>query len=143
MESHLARQRRSRGKLHRFVKSMVGNLTNLVAQRGPYEEHAEYLHYGILDLLYQLSFRLRRRARQQCFLDYVKVIRMVLERSSIPILHWKATDLWNRILLLGEKDDTCYGNEADREAIAYWSREHLDAVESKKNSKLYSVSVAN
>lgn len=125
METLFVQPRHSRGKLHQLVKSTVGTLTSLLAQSGPYEEHSEYLHYGILDLLYQLSFRLRKSSRSQCFLDYAAIIRMVLERSSIVILHSKASDLWNRIVLFGNQDDQLYGDKSDREAIACWLMVHV------------------
>jgi hypothetical protein len=99
--------------------------------------HDEFtdLHYGLLDLLYLLSFRMRKRSRHKCFLENVKLIRFILERCS-PALRPKATDLWNRILELGDQDGLAYGEEDDRQAIHRWINEHLDDSEAHDHSLL-------
>ena len=94
------------------------------------------LQYGILDLLYQLSFRMRKRSRAKCFLEHVKLIRFILDRCS-RVVQLKATDLWNRILELGGQDNIAYGEEDDRDVIHRWTHEHLDDSEAHDLSALY------
>jgi hypothetical protein len=51
---------------------------------------------------------------------------MILEQSP-PVssqVHLKTTDLWNRVILLSEKDNTLYGEEEDRNAIDKWVKQH-------------------
>jgi hypothetical protein len=121
IEYHLA-PTKSNGSIENWIRSAKGSITNLLNDTGPYEEHAEYLRYGVLDLIYKLTFRIRKRSRAACFAEYVKIICAILERSASPsgVLRTKATDLWNRILSLGEKDGLGYGKEEDREAIHCW-----------------------
>jgi hypothetical protein len=118
LEAHLGRPQKER-KVKKLFRQAMGRATELLQDAGPPEEHYEYLIFAILDLLYQLSFRIRKRSRHLCFIDFVKMIRMVLERSppSIARLYLKATDLWNRILLLGDKDNFVYGEDSDCHAI--------------------------
>jgi hypothetical protein len=103
------------------------------------EEHTDYLRYGILDLIYILSFRIRRRSRRECLRDYLKIVRLVLERStsSATSLHAKATDIWNRICEVGADDSLTYGDEEDREAIRAWTRDHDDTTEDPEESSMY------
>jgi hypothetical protein len=114
-------------KLNAFIRQTKGRATELLQESGPFEEHSEYMRYGILDLLYQLSFRIRKRARRACFIDILKVIRRILEQSepSIAELHLKAIDLWNRVILLGEKDRCVYGTDEDCHAIGKWIKSHV------------------
>lgn len=127
------------GQLKKVVGKAFGMASELLQDSGPYEEHPEYLPYGILDLIYQLCFRIRNRSRPECFGKFLKVIRMVLERSplSVDLLHAKATDIWNHICELGRRDREEYGDDEDRDAITNWIRQHPDKVERPENSKAY------
>lgn len=137
MEYHLPQSSQRSNKLKNFALQAKGRATEAMMNAGPYEENTEYFRYGVLDLIYQLSFRIRTRARQQCFPEFVKVIGIVLERSPRDAfsLHVKATDLWNRILELGRQDRTRYGREEDRNAITNWINEHLDKTEKREWSE--------
>ena len=109
----------------RILQRGFGVISESVMQAGPYEEHPHYFQYGILDLVYQLSFRLRVRSRKTCFKGFVKMIRMVLEQSSNcdVQVQLKATDIWNRISQLEAKDTDSYGENDDRQAIQKWISE--------------------
>jgi len=125
-------------EMPRVLRQAAGRVTEILQQSGPFEEHGQYLEFGILDLLYQLSFRLNQWARLACFEEAGTIVRMVLEKSAPTVtrLHLKATDVWNRIRALGEKDRQEYGVAKDCEVIRNWSQEHEDLVESYQVSKL-------
>jgi hypothetical protein len=108
----------------------AGKVSETLMNSGPFEEHAEYFPQGILDLLYQLSFRIRTRSRSICFVGFVKAVRMVLDHKPEcnVRLQLKATDLWNRIILLRDKDDIRYGEKADCEAIWKWILDRRDRI---------------
>jgi hypothetical protein len=55
----------------------------------------------------------------------------------------KATDLWNRILDLGEIDHIGYGAEEDRQAIHSWISRHPNDTEPQEYSAVYSMLNAN
>ena len=143
MEARLDTNRRKSGRFQEYLRHAVGKATQLVSDSGPYEEHGEYLQYGILDLLTQLSIRIRKRSRRKCFEDFLRVVRMVLERSpkSAKPLHLKATDLWNRILDLGHKDGIVYGDEGDRDFIDSWINQNAPEAENPQFSKEYTFNV--
>jgi hypothetical protein len=105
-----------------ILRQFVGQATDILQDAGPFEEHPDYFLFGILDLLYQLSFRIRKHGRKQCFVDYMKIIRLTLEhrRHCKTGLHLKATDLWFRLIILGNKDREVYGDEEDRLTISKW-----------------------
>jgi hypothetical protein len=112
---------RQKGAKQALRQALV-RISESLMNSGPFEEHPEYFQYGILDLLYQLSFRIRKRSRSICFVEFIKAVRMVLEHSpecSVG-LQLKATDLWNRITLLKDRDKTPYGAKEDCEAIVRW-----------------------
>jgi hypothetical protein len=129
IETHVSPQRQESRRI-KFMR-------NSKSAQDVYDEFTD-LHYGILDLLYQLSFRMRKRSRAKCFLENVKLIRYILEQCS-PVLRPKATDLWNRILELGDQDRLAYGEEDDRHAIHRWINEHLDDSEAHDHSALYTL----
>jgi hypothetical protein len=128
-------QTQNKAQKLRHVVQTARNLGN-VAQNDVYDED-DYLRYGILDLFYQLSFRTRKRSRVKCFTEHVKLLRMVLEGCSSTSMRTKATDLWNRILDLGEIDHIGYGTEEDRQAIHNWISRHPDDTEPKEYSAVY------
>jgi hypothetical protein len=128
------------GSLYRLlgaVHRVIGKTTQLAQDSGPYEENAEYLKYGMLDLLYHLSFRIRNRG--VCFQEFVWIVKFVLERAhpSAAVLHRKAFDLYNRINELGNEDGLVYGNLEDREVIDNWAIEHPGKVETVDDSARY------
>jgi hypothetical protein len=140
MEIHLpAPQQSSRGVMG-FVRNAGGRASQVLTASGPYDEHPYYLQYGILDLIYQMTIRIRSKSRKNCFAEFVKVVRIVLERSpsNSDVLYAKATDVWNRILEVGREDHRLYGNQEDREAIIVWCDRNLDKVEDAERSKKYS-----
>jgi hypothetical protein len=139
MEAHLPGPMPPPSKVAKIVRKAAGAATHAVLASGPFEENAEYLRYGILDLVYQLSFRIRHRSRPKCFAEFLMVIRIVLERSPATsiLLHAKATDIWNRILELGNKDSQSYGEATDREAIQRWIDRHGDKAEDPELSAKY------
>jgi len=112
-------ERKPENLLKRTMRKVIGTAAEVMQEAGPADEHSDYLLYGILYLLYQLSFRIRKRARKSCFKEYVKVVRMVFESCSPSVagLHLKAFDLWNRLKILGAKDNTTYGDVLDCEAV--------------------------
>ena len=138
LEAHLPRRPPSQSKMNKVMKRAVNNLANGGSETAPNQEQVDYLHYGILDLLYQISFRCRKRSRVECFTEYVQLIRLILERChSNAGLHLKATDLWNRILDLGDTDGIGYGDQDDRETIHGWISDHLDATEAPDYSTMF------
>jgi hypothetical protein len=114
----------------------VGKTTALTMESGPYEENAEYFKYGILDLMYELSYRVRNRVA--CFEEFVGVVKLVLERShkSANLLHRKAIDLYQRINELGDLVNVKYGKDEERRIIDQWMKTHESEVEALEFSKL-------
>jgi hypothetical protein len=139
MKFHSTRPRRSSlGLVTKLMTKAAIRTSEAVQESGPGEEHEEYLRYGILDLVYQLSFRIRQRSREECFKTFLKIVRMVLELSPPgPLnfgstnadLYLKATDLWNRICEVGSVDRVDYGDDEDRIAISVWTGTHIDYAE--------------
>lgn len=139
IEFHVTKQQRQSGPVKRLVRRTINRAAEVLQEAGPAEEHEEYLRYGILDLVYQLSFRIRKRSRQECFGQFLKIVRIVLEGSpaSMDLLQVKATDVWNRIWELGEKDHEVYGSDEDRAAIRNWTEDHNAKIENYEYSILY------
>jgi hypothetical protein len=116
---------------------LVGKTTALTMESGPYEENAEYFKYGLLDLMYELSYRVRNRVA--CFEEFVGVVKLVLERShkSANLLHRKAIDLYQRINELGDADGGVkYGRQEERRAIEQWKCNHETEIEAPEFSKM-------
>jgi hypothetical protein len=124
-------------RLQTFFRHAVGLLTSQLQESGAYEEHSNYLDYGALDLIYQLSFRLRKSPRRSCFKQFLKVVRMVLERSTSLSLHLKAQDIWIRVCELERRDKEIYGDPEDRVAIKLCTVRRLDFQEGIEYSSLY------
>ena len=91
-------------------RRIAGRLTQVTMDSGPYEEHDEYLAYGILDLMYQLSFRIRARSWSCCLKYFATAVRLVLEKAAVSatLLRKKALDLWYRLVEIGERDSVNY-----------------------------------
>ena len=81
-------------------------------------ETVDLFRYGILDLMYQLSFRVPEDMMHKCFECFVKTVRTVLENShsSDTILQSKAVDLWNQVNSLA-KGNKIYGRLDDHDRI--------------------------
>jgi len=128
-----------KGRINRAFRKIVGVLSRIVSDSGPFEENAEYLKYGILDLMYQLTFRIQSASKTYCFEQFSTIIRCVLERShpSASLLHMKALDIWNRITYIGKKDVRLYGRAFDREQIEGWKRRSRARNESMESAKAY------
>lgn len=111
-----------------------GKASQIAFASGSYEENGEYFKYGVLDLMYQLSYRLQ--ARKICFPEFIGVIKLILERShkSANSLHRKAIDLYRRINELGREDNFVYGNHQDRQLVDEWDSQHHDEVEPSESS---------
>ena len=118
LDFHLYKSQPSKGLS--VLRRGIGQITDLLHDAGPYEEHSQYMQYGILDLAYQFSFRIRHRSRPFCFQQFVKLVRMVLERSSpnLTPLHLKALDLFNRVCHQDSTDST------DRRFVLEWKSQH-------------------
>ena len=139
LEAYLPQRQQQQSKVNKVMKRAVRGFANEVQTTGQSEKQIKYLYYGILDLLYRLSFRSRKRSRVKCFTEYVRIIRIVLERCPpSAALRIKATDLWNRLLDLGDKDGIGYGEEEDRQVVHDWISEHLDETEAPAYSTLSS-----
>lgn len=119
------------------LKNFFGMATKKVQSAGPYEENANSFEYGLLDLMYQISFQLQNRTG--CFKEMVGGIRTVLERSlkSANLLHRKALDVYHRIIQLGEEDKETYCTAEDRAFIEKWKKEHSKEVDAIDISKRY------
>ena len=85
------------------------------------DQVVDYLLYGVLDLMYQVSFRIPKAFRGKYFEQVFKGIRQVLEKAQpSSSLLYKALDLWNHINAIGEVDKTTYGGMSDRDHICRW-----------------------
>src|SRR5277367_49354 len=105
IETHLRKSQSQSSRLGTLVRHTIGRFAHYLQQPSPYEEHDDYFMYGILDLIYQLSFRIRKCSRRRCFSEFLKVVLRIFEGGkSSPCLCLKATDLWNRITEIGDKD---------------------------------------
>ena len=125
-------------KMYNFLRKLntgLGRVSQVLFECGSYEENAEYFKYGVLDLMYQLSYRIH--ARKECFPEFVGIIKVVLERShpSATLLHRKAIDLYQRINELGREDNTIYGTTEDRRKIENWESQHDREVEQHEFSE--------
>jgi hypothetical protein len=106
---------------------------------GPYETHDYYFLYGILSLLYSLSFRVERETRPVCYAAMVGAIRRVLETTNdIPIqVSRKASDLYNCIVWMAERDgNIVYGKPEDIAAISALLKQEPDRAEEAEYSRL-------
>ena len=82
-------------------------------------DESDYLEYGLLDLMYHLSYWIR--ARQPCFKQFIKSISLVLKLSSEYSLHRKAIDLYQLVnKIASSKDETVYGGIEERKLIEKW-----------------------
>lgn len=125
------------GMLSQMLKNTGARIGQALQASGPYEEHAHYFKYGILDLLYCLSFRVTNR--KACFAEMVGAIQLVLERShgAARMLHIKAIDLYYRINDFGNMDHINYGSAEERESIDLWITQHAAEVGSKEAESKY------
>jgi hypothetical protein len=124
---------------HSFTQAwngLVGRTTEITFESGPYEENGEYFKYGILDLMYELCFRVKNRAA--CFEQFVGVLKLALEdshRSAIPITR-KIVDIYQKIRSVGEIDKAVYGKIEERAAIEAWMTRHSNEFEPYDTAKM-------
>ena len=120
----------------RGLKTLGGIFGRKVMSSGQYEENDHYLKYGLLDLIYNLSFRVTNC--KACFEEMIGAIQAVLERShkSAEFLHRKAIDLFHKINEVGRTNNTVYGKVEEREVIIQWMAQHPTEVETEENSRL-------
>lgn len=117
---------RGYGRMHTTLwrlKKVIGKATLCSQASGPYEENAEYYKYGLLELMYQLSFLIHNR--EACFDEMVGAVKTVLEGShkSADLLHLKAIEIYYRISNLGQSDGKHYGKVEERKAIQKWLKD--------------------
>jgi len=113
----------------KFLGAKVGQS---LQSAGPSEDNAHYYEYGLLDLLYRWSFKIRNH--QVCFTEMIGAVRRVLEGSSCQRLHRKAIDLYRHLTELGIPHGVIYGDPEERDAIDRWINQFQDG-SSKDNSK--------
>lgn len=122
----------------RGLRTGFGKATQFLFDSGVYEENSEYFHYGIIDLMLQMTYYINDD-RSYCFQQFIRVVRTTLERShpKANSLHRKAIDLYRRIILEGNNRKVEYGREEDRIAIRRWVQGHRDLVEKREDSWRY------
>jgi hypothetical protein len=123
----------------RNLRSGFGKATRLLFDSGVYEENSEYFHYGIMDLMMQMTYHVKNRG--YCFKEFVRIVKTTLERShpKANSLHRKAVDLYRKIKSEGEHDRVRYGREEDIAAIQSWINANRDQIEKRDASYRYIV----
>jgi hypothetical protein len=125
--------------LLRNLRSGFGKATRLLFDSGVYEENSEYFHYGIMDLMMQMTYHVKNRG--YCFKEFVRIVKTTLERShpKANSLHRKAIDLYRKIKSEGEHDMVKYGREEDIAAIRTWINANRPDIEKRDASYRYVV----
>lgn len=120
--------------LKNVFRKVVGETSRQLMRAGPYEETHGYLLYGLLDLLYQSTFRIDNRSA--CFPEIIGAIHTILEHTpeDAERLHRKAIDVYRRIKALGHD-----GNKEECAAIEEWMKQHHRKVDTLETSKKYSL----
>lgn len=123
------------GIIKRGLRTFGGIFGEKVMSSGQYEDNDHYFKYGLLDLMYYLSFRVKNR--KSCFEEIVAAIQIVLQRSnpSADLIHRKAIDLYHKINEIGRVDNIEYGNIEERQFIERWMTEHPEQIEIFEDSK--------
>ena len=123
--------------LLRTLRSGFGKATRLLFDSGVYEENSEYFHYGIMDLMMQMTYHVKDRG--YCFKEFVRIVRTTLERSHTKAnsLHRKAIDLYRKIISEGDHDKVRYGQDEDVAAIRTWIDANRDHIEIRDASYRY------
>ena len=137
LDDQLFDESRNHPSLTKAWNGLVGRTTQITFESGPYEENGEYFKYGILDLMYELSFRVKNRAA--CFEQFVGVLKSGLEnshRSSNPT-NRKIIDIYQRIRTLGDDNGVIYGKIEERAAIEAWMRRNSNQFEPYDAAKAY------
>lgn len=124
----------SKGK--QFVRNSIGRITKTLLRAGPYEENLQYFKYGLLELLYRLTFRII--SREKCFNEMTGAVSSVLQQSheSANMLHRKAIELYHRIKALEQEDGISYGKEDHVKYIEEWATKNTAQVGSPRASKV-------
>jgi hypothetical protein len=125
--------------LLRNLRNGFGKATRLLFDSGVYEENSEYYHYGIMDLMMQMTYHVKDRG--YCFKEFVRIVKTTLERShpKANALHRKAVDLYRRIHTEGEHDRVPYGREDDIAVIELWINANRADIEEQEASFRYVV----
>ena len=125
-------------QIKRTFSTLYGAISKRAMSAGPYETHNYYFVYGILNLLYSLSFRVAKETRPRCYAEMIGVIRRVLETTNdVPLqVYRKASDLYNYIVWTAERDNESYGKLEDLAAIAAWIKRNGGKSEEVEHSKL-------
>jgi len=125
--------------LLRNLRNAFGKATRVLFDSGVYEENSEYFHYGIMDLMMQMTYHVKDTG--YCFQEFVRIIKTTLERSHSKAnsLHRKAIDLYRRIVSEGEHDKVSYGRDEDIGAIQGWIRANRGDIEQRDASYRYGV----
>lgn len=137
LEDQLFDESGSHHSLTQTFNTFVRRTTQITFESGPYEENGEYFKYGILDLIYELCFRVKNRAA--CFEQFVGVLKSGLEnshRSATPT-NRKIVDIYQRIRAVGESDGVVYGKNEERAAIEAWMRRNSNEFEPYDSAKAY------
>ena len=124
-------------RLPSIVKTGLKILRQRLHKSGPYEKHLYYFEYGLLDLMYRLSFHVQ--ARSKCFIEMIGAVRSALiwSHPDVAFFHRKATDLYHRINEIGTEVGVIYGEGSDRRLIDKWILDHDTEVEKPSHSKQY------
>lgn len=121
----------------RGLRSVGGFVGRSLQSSGSYEENDYYFAYGLLNLLYIMSFRVRNRV--PCFEEIIGAVFHTLERSprSTSHLHRKAVDIYQRIVEQGALDGVTYGKSAEVDAINQWLAQNPNQFDSPESSSRY------
>lgn len=134
LEKELVKDNNNLCGLTRELKILRGRIGQLQSG-GQYEEHDDYFKYGLIDLMYFLSFRVRNR--KACFDEMIGAVHQILEKFELSDnLLRKTIDLYQQLNYIGESDGIAYGKQNEHDSIKQWITEHPTAVESPESSKL-------
>jgi hypothetical protein len=125
--------------LLRNLRKEFGKATRFLFDSGVYEENSEYYHYGIMDLMMQMTYHVKDRG--YCFKEFVRIVKTTLERShpKANSLHRKAVDLYRRLQSEGDRDRVLYGREEDIAVIEIWIDANRADIEEQEASFRYVV----
>ena len=123
--------------LLRNLRKGFSKTTRYLFDSGVYEENSEYYHYGIMDLMMQMTYHVKDRG--YCFKEFVRIVKTMLERShpKANALHRKGVDLYRRIHTEGEHDRVLYGREEDIAVIEIWINANRADIEEQEASFRY------
>jgi hypothetical protein len=114
-----------------------GEIRQLVQGAGPYEQDPYYFEYGILDLMYRLSFHLSPNS--ECLSQMTGAVQSALiwSHKAAKRLHRKATDLYRRVKEICANEENIVCSQQHARTIEKWMDDHTDEVEKEPSSKRY------